>query len=112
MQISFDEETGRLEYADEEGLEELLIEAGLIETSATRDRVSRVEPVNGFLRWLFYIIRNRVSDSSCLAGFTRRWPCRWQYRIIVGENRPTFGPFKRRQDAIDHEVSWVKENLL
>jgi hypothetical protein len=73
-----------------------------------RQRVSHVEPVNRVLRWLFHFIRNRVTDESRVAGFTRHWPVKWQANIFEG---PTLGPFNMRQEAIDAEVVWINNNL-
>jgi len=71
-------------------------------------RVSRIEPVNKMLRWLFYFVRNRFSDDSTAAKFTRKWPCLWQARIFNG---PTMGPFASRQSALMAEVAWITTNL-
>lgn len=73
-----------------------------------RRRVSHVEPVNRTLRWLFHAIRKRVSDSSRIADFTRRWPCRWQARVFNG---PVLGPFRCRQAAIDAEIAYINSQL-
>ncbi len=73
-----------------------------------RRRVSHVEPVNRTLRWLFHAIRKRVSDSSRLANFTRRWPCRWQARVFGG---PVLGPFRCRQSAINAEIAYINSQL-
>lgn len=75
---------------------------------SNRRRVSHVEPVNPLLRRLFHWIRRRVSDDSAIAGFTRRWPCRWQARIFDG---PTLGPFWRRADAIAAEIDFVNSRI-
>ena len=69
-----------------------------------RSRMSHVEPVNKALRWLFYFIRDRVSDESFLASFTRQWPCKWQANISSG---PKLGPFNSRSEAIRHEIDWI-----
>jgi hypothetical protein len=71
-------------------------------------RVSHVEPVNGALRWLFHLIRNRVHDDSYLAKFARYWPCKWQANIIDG---PILGPFKNRRAAIEAEIRWIEKKL-
>jgi hypothetical protein len=76
--------------------------------SGTRRRASHVEPVNRALRWLFHQIRSRTSDDSFVASFTRKWPCRWQARIFNG---PTLGPFRRRQEAIAAEISYINSQL-
>lgn len=67
-------------------------------------RVSNVEPVNRIWRYLFYFVRNRVSDDSRLAEFTRHWPCTWQAKIHDG---PVLGPFKHRKSAISAEISYI-----
>ena len=73
-----------------------------------RQRVSHVEPINRTLRWLFHQLRSRVSDDSYIAGFTRRWPCKWQANLFYG---PTLGPFRSRQQAIDAEIQWINQTL-
>lgn len=76
---------------------------------ASRRRASHVEPATWLLRVLFRFIRNRVSDESQLAQFTRWWPCRWQAQIIDG---PLLGPFHRRSDAITAEQDWLTKNWV
>lgn len=71
-------------------------------------RVSHIEPINSILRWLFHRIRSWVADTSCLAAFTRCWPCQWRANIIDG---PIIGPFKNRKDAITAEVHWINSKL-
>ena len=73
-----------------------------------KKRVSHIEPVNKTLRWLFYLIRDRFSDESIAAKFTRKWPCLWQARIFNG---PTMGPFASRQSAIMAEVAWITTKM-
>lgn len=76
---------------------------------SSRTRISNIEPVNERLRRLFYFIRDRVSDDSLLAAFTRKWPCLWQANITCG---PVLGPFKCRKEAIKAEINWVTERDL
>jgi hypothetical protein len=76
---------------------------------ATLERASHVEPVNPALRVAFRALRSHASDRGLLAAFTRAWPCRWRVTIING---PTFGPFAKRTDAIDAEVSWLNAYRL
>ena len=71
-------------------------------------RVSHVEPVNPWLRYFFYSIRKQVSDQSILAGFTRRWPCRWQADIFDG---PVLGPFRYRAEAIESEIKFLNSRI-
>lgn len=73
-----------------------------------KKRVSHIEPVNKKLRWLFYFLRDRYSDDSLVAKFTRKWPCLWQARIFGG---PTLGPYFYRQSAIMAEVAWINFDL-
>ena len=70
----------------------------------TKQRVSQVEPVNGILRWAFYLIRTRVKEDSWAALFTRLWPCQWQARIFNGQ---TSRPFASRRAAINCEIREV-----
>jgi len=76
--------------------------------TTTKRRVSHVEPVNRLLRWIFHAIRRRVRDDSWLAAFTRRWPCEWQARMLVAA--VILGPCRRRADAIDAELRWLRDN--
>jgi hypothetical protein len=74
-------------------------------------RASHVTPVSRGLRWLFTALRARVADTSALAGWTRRWPCRWQADLSpVGG--PVIGPFTDRQAAIAAEIDWIEEHVL
>ena len=73
------------------------------------ERLTHVEPVNGLLRMLFYLIRRSVSDTSWLAAFTRTWPCKWRARVFNG---PILGPFALRRSAIDAEREWLMENVF
>lgn len=73
-----------------------------------KKRVSHIEPVNKTLRWLFYLIRDRFSDESMAAKFTRKWPCLWQARIFNG---PTMGPFASRRSAVMAEVAWITTKM-
>jgi|688.fasta_scaffold1399723_2 hypothetical protein len=75
---------------------------------SSRRRVSRIEPTNRAVRWMFYRIRNRCRDDSRLAEFTRRWPCRWQARILDG---PILGPFDSRQAAIAAEITFLNSRF-
>lgn len=74
-----------------------------------KTRVSRVEPVNPALRFLFHAIRKRVSDNSKIACWTRTWPCRWQADIFDG---PVLGPYGLRQEAINAEIEFIEQQLL
>ena len=73
-------------------------------------RASFVEPINPILRWAFHAIRRRVSDELRTAQWTREWRCQWRVRILA--DGPTLAPFDKRQDAIDAEVQWLKENKI
>lgn len=73
-----------------------------------RQRVSHIEPAHPVLRWVFHVIRKRVSDESRLAEFTRRWKCHWRARIFNG---PILGPFSSRASAISAEVTWINNEL-
>jgi hypothetical protein len=73
-----------------------------------RRRVSHVEPVNPWLRAWFHWLRQRTTDESRLAGFTRRWPCRWQARVFDG---PVLGPFRLRSEAIAAEIQFINSRL-
>lgn len=77
--------------------------------AASRRRASHVEPVNRCLRWLFHLIRRRITDESSIAEFTRWWPCHWRANIIGG---PTLGPFTKRPAAIKAEQDWLIENWV
>lgn len=75
-------------------------------------RASHVEPVNNCLRYLFHFIRQRTSDDSRMAEWTRRWPCYWQVTLadaFGGHTLPEV--FRDRQDAIAHEVNYLNEKF-
>lgn len=74
-----------------------------------RQRASYVEPADPLVRFLFHVIRHRVSDDSFLAAWTRRWPCVWRARILK-PGEPTLYETRDRQEAIDHEVRWLNSN--
>lgn len=75
----------------------------------TKVRASHVEPVHGLLRALFRALRAHSTDHGPVAAFTRRWPCRWEARIVNG---PVLGPYRDRSAAIAAEVAWLRENEL
>ncbi len=77
--------------------------------AASKRRASHVEPVQPWLRWLFHLIRGRVSDESWMAWFTRWWPCQWQAHMIQG---PVLGPFTDRAAAIKAEQDWLIKNWV
>ncbi len=70
-------------------------------------RASVIEPTNAMLCWFFRLIRNRVSDDSILAAWTRRWPCAWRARILNG---PELATYKTRSEAIAAERRWLNDN--
>lgn len=74
-------------------------------------RASHVEPQRLLLRLAFHLLRKLGSDESRLAQWTRNWPCAWRARILLGE-RPIFGPYKDRLDAIQAELHWLQENWV
>ena len=65
----------------------------------SKRRVSRIVPNNLVLRCLFYLIRSCTSDSTRIAGWTRRWNCAW----VVVINSFEYGPFMDRSNAIYFE---------
>ena len=105
MQFTINQ-NGQIQYVDHGPLgAALTAEAG----TRVERRASHVEPASGPLRALFRAIRKRVRDDSLAARFTRIWPVRWRVTIIGG---PTFGPFRRRADAIRAEIEWLEDNQL
>lgn len=72
-------------------------------------RASHVEPVNRALRFMFHVIRSRVSDNSWLAKITRMCPCQWRVRIL--DSGTILGPFNKRSKAIDAEVALINRKL-
>ena len=75
-----------------------------------KERATHVEPVNRVLRALFYLIRDRVDDSHCLAWFTRQWPCSWQARLVRTDEIIATG--RNRKDVIAQEVEYLEANEL
>lgn len=74
-------------------------------------RASHVEPVSPILRGAFRLIRRSVADTSRLAGWTRRWPCRWRVDLRLSGG-PVFGRFADRAAAIAAEVDWIETHVL
>lgn len=83
---------------------------GLEVSYIEKTRVSRIVPVAIIKRIVFYLIRSVVSDSSRIAGWTRRWEGPWQVHIgndRTGVNR--HGPFMDRSEAIVYEKRVIHE---
>lgn len=100
-------ENGTIRFIDKPAVSGVLSHFGIKE----RLRASRIEPVNRLLRWLFYLIRDRSTDNSALAAFTRRWPCKWQVDLSLSGG-PVLGPYRSRADALSAEVQWLEEHVL
>ncbi len=72
---------------------------GLQVDTFRKERVSRVVPRALLLQMVFTVLRRFFSDTSMVAGWTRRWSCLWNVRI----DNTTFGPFDCREQAIKFE---------
>lgn len=84
----------------------------LMTATSTVYRASHVEPVNRALRFLFYALRTRTSDTGLVATFTRLWPCLWRVNLS-----PVNGPilpdtYRNRKQAIAKEIQWLTVNFL
>lgn len=93
---------GSLEYV---GSRAAAVLAGMGTRVTARRRASHVVPVSLPLRLLFRAIRAVVLDESRLAGWTRRWRCAWEVRVVGG---PRKGPFGSREAAIAWEVDYLE----
>lgn len=74
-------------------------------------RATWVEPDAWLLRWVFRLIRKRVSDASRAAAWTRTWKCRWRANLALSGG-PVIGPFESREAAIAAEIEWLTEKWL
>ena len=85
--------------------------AGLVACGdATICRASHVEPVNGFKRTLFMILRGCVGDTGPIAQWSRSWCGSWRVDLAPSGG-PILGPFANRQEAIRREVDWLNNQL-
>lgn len=82
------------------------IEPSLARTFSLRisRRFSHIEPANPFLRRVFRWIRDRVSDESYVAEWTRLWPVLWQVRIV--STGQILGTYWTRKAAIRGEKEY------
>ena len=83
-----------------------------VDSTSVIKRASHVEPVNLFIRIVFYTIRFLFGEHGRAGDFTRQWPCRWRVNLS-----PVGGPlipveWASRQSAINFEVRWLEENFL
>jgi hypothetical protein len=73
-------------------------------------RASHVEPVNAVLRFAFQFIRERVTETSRVAQWTRSWNCLWRIRLedaFGGHVLPE--TYRDRDEAIAREVRYLNE---
>lgn len=104
--ISFDEQTGEVQFVHHDEIADVMSEVGTI----TKSRATHVEPVSWILRCLFYLIRNRVDDSSRLSSFTRRWPCKWRARLT--DTNEIIGVGRDRAALIQNEVEYLENERI
>lgn len=105
LKFSIDEQTADVRF--------LLTSEGklFLDADSTVRRASHVEPSNTLLRVLFVSLRGIVSDSSCIAEWTRTWKCSWRVNLSP-VNGPIFDGFINRLEAIDFEIEWLNENFI
>ena len=103
--ISFDEETGGTSFVHDSEVSQAMELVGTLD----KNRATHVEPVNALARSIFYLIRNRVDDSSWLANLTRLFPCKWQARLI--STNEIIGVGRDRKDVIRQEVEYLNERI-
>jgi hypothetical protein len=106
MIISVDDTNGNVTFLVNE------ISSALIDDSSYVRRASHVEPINPFLRIVFYTLRGIFGDYGKMAEITRKWACQWRVNLA-----PVNGPvlpaiYRNRQDAINAEISWLETNFL
>ena len=83
-----------------------------LDDSSIIKRASHVEPINYFIRSIFYVLRSLFGEHSLVGNFTRTWPCLWRVNLA-----PVNGPilpsvYSNRQEAIDAEIEWLENNFL
>jgi len=104
MQFAFDKD-GNMRAVDNPLIADMNLGAG------EKRRASHVVPTNHLLRGAFYVLRRWFGETGRVAGFTRRWPCRWTVNLTpVGGT--LIGPFYSRDAAIAYEVAWVERHVL
>ena len=104
--ISIDETTGELSFVHDTEIMDVVAELG----GSSKERATRIEPVNRFWRCLFYLIRNRVDDSSFLAGLTRLMPCLWIATLV--DNGYVIGTDRNRKRLIQKEIEYLNDNRI
>lgn len=80
------------------------VDIGII-GNKTIERASNVEPCNRILRVFFHKTRKYFPS---LANWTRKWKCKWQV-VFVTTPDIAYGPFSKRETAIDFEVRMLQE---
>jgi hypothetical protein len=101
------DENGDQVFLKSEGAKAFL-ELGKVETS----RASHVEPDAAVLRWLFHFIRQRCTDDSRIAGWTRTWCCSWRVNTAPLDGPILSGRWRDRSQAIAAEIEYVNERFL
>src|ERR1700722_3126134 len=83
-----------------------------VDESSTIRRASHVEPINAFLRIVFYTLRFLFGEYGRMGQFTRVWPCLWRINLspVSGPILPTV--YRDRQKAIQAEIGWLEANFL
>lgn len=84
----------------------------LVDDSSSIKRASHVEPVNGFLRILFYMLRAMFGDYGITANLTRRMPCLWRVNLAPVNGPVLSDTYRDRQQAISAEIVWLETNFL
>jgi hypothetical protein len=74
--------------------------------TVTRERVSRILPVNRFKRFWFNVLRRLVPDDSRIAAWTRSWRGPWE-AIILATGQAHVA--QERCSCIEWEVQVLQE---
>ena len=72
-------------------------------------RASHIEPTSAVLRWAFHALRYVFGESGVVSDWTRVWSVEW--RVNMGPSGgPTFGAFRKRDEALACERQWLEIN--
>jgi hypothetical protein len=111
IRLSIDQATGTAFGVMTEGSEDLFRSLVVDYKSIKQVRVSHVLPVNPVLRIIFRYLRDKFGEKGLIAKFTRIWPVSWNADMSPTGQAIVLGPFRRRRQAIEAEIAWLKANL-
>lgn len=102
--------TRQVFYIRPDGSKQSIVNSGTPELAGMRrEKVSRIEPANLFLRLLYVTIRATQPEQGKVVAWLRTWRCKWRIHFL--SNGRILQPFSRRQDAVDKEIELLEELL-